>query len=80
MMGPDYTWWHGFYEIAQHFYFNLLPEARELGDPEVNAFIDDILNNDPMHSWVRENTDDLKKQIRSGDMQAIYQRFFIVEE
>ena len=51
-----------------------------MGDPEVNAFIDDILNNDPMHSWVRESTDDLKKQIRSGDMQVIYQRFFIVED
>ena len=36
MMGPDYTWWHGFYDIAQHFYFKLLPEARALGDPEVD--------------------------------------------
>ena len=41
MMGPDYTWWHGFYEVAQHFYFKLLPEARELGDPEVDAFVDE---------------------------------------
>ena len=79
MMGPDYTWWHGFYDIAQHFYFKLLPEARELGDPEVDAFVDNILDSDPMHQWVREQTDDLKKQIRSGDMQKIYARFFVEE-
>ncbi len=79
MMGPDYTWWHGFYDIAQHFYFRLLPEARELGDPEVDAFVDNLLDSDPMHQWVREQTDDLKKQIRSGDMQKIYARFFVEE-
>ena len=76
MMGPDYTWWHGFYEVAQHFYFKLLPEARAYHDPEVDAFIDHLLDNDPMHHWVREKTDDLKKQIRSGEMQKIYARFF----
>ena len=80
MMGPDYTWWHGFYDIAQNFYFKLLPEARELGDPEVDAFVDELLSSDPMHKWVREQTDDLKKQIRSGDMQQIYTRFFEAEE
>jgi hydroxylamine dehydrogenase len=79
MMGPDYTWWHGFYDIAQHFYFKLLPEARKLGDPEVDAFVDTILSSDPMHRWVREQTDDLKKQIRSGEMQKIYARFFVDE-
>jgi hypothetical protein len=80
MMGPDYTWWHGFYDIAQHFYFKLLPEARELGDPDVDAFVDKLLSSDPMHRWVREQTDDLKKQIRSGEMQRIYTRFFEAEE
>jgi hypothetical protein len=76
MMGPDYTWWHGFYDIAQHFYFKLLPEARKLGDAEVDAFIDRLLDSDPMHRWVREQTDDLKRQIRSGEMQQIYSKFF----
>ena len=79
MMGPDYTWWHGFYEVAQHFYFKLLPEARDFNDPEVNAFVDHILQSDPMHRWVREQTADLTQQIRSGDMQKIYARFFIEE-
>jgi len=30
MMGPDFTQWHGFYEVAKHFYFKFLPEAEEL--------------------------------------------------
>jgi hypothetical protein len=29
MMGPDYTWWHGIYEVAQHAYFKWIPEMKE---------------------------------------------------
>jgi len=29
MMGPDYTWWNGIYEVAQHTYFKWIPEMRE---------------------------------------------------
>ena len=28
MMGPDYTHWHGTYEIARNFYMELIPEPR----------------------------------------------------
>ncbi len=27
MMGPDYTHWHGMYEVAKHFYLEFLPEV-----------------------------------------------------
>ncbi len=30
MMGPDYTQWHGFYEVAKTFYTEFLPEAERL--------------------------------------------------
>ena len=30
MSGPDYTWWHGMYEVAQHTYFKWIPEMREV--------------------------------------------------
>lgn len=30
MMGPDYTQWHGFYEVAKKFYTELIPEAEHL--------------------------------------------------
>ena len=29
MMGPDYTHWHGMYEVAKHFYLEFLPEVIE---------------------------------------------------
>ncbi|HEX9879131.1 MAG TPA: hypothetical protein VGB25_02925, partial [Candidatus Binatia bacterium] len=29
MMGPDYTHWHGMYEVAKHFYVKFLPEVIE---------------------------------------------------
>ena len=32
MMGPDYTHWHGTYEVAKHFYSELIPELEELAD------------------------------------------------
>lgn len=76
MMGPDYTWWHGFYEVAQHFYFKFIPEARELGDPEVNAYIDKLLKDDPMHRWLNQPTDKLKEMIKNGEMQKIYLPLF----
>jgi hypothetical protein len=41
MMGPDYTHWHGTYEVAKHFYGEFVPELQVLvseglasGDPE----------------------------------------------
>jgi len=76
MMGPDYTWWHGMYEVAQHFYFKLLPEAREFKNPAVDAYLDSLLQNDPMHAWLSKQTADLKGAIRSGEMQKIYRDLF----
>jgi hydroxylamine dehydrogenase len=76
MMGPDYTWWHGAYEVAKHFYFELIPEAREYNNPEVNAYIDSLLANDPMHKWLSTATAELKGDIRSGKSQDIYRRMF----
>ncbi len=76
MMGPDYTWWHGIYEVAQHFYFKFLPEAKSLQDADVNKLIDELLTKDPMHQWLNTSSDELKKRIRSGEMQQIYQKLF----
>ncbi len=62
MMGPDFTHWHGTYEIAKHWYVKLVPELRELiahhrGDPalktEVAALetkLNEVLNH-PDHQW-----------------------------
>ncbi|MBN1295930.1 hypothetical protein JXA80_04060 [bacterium] len=79
MMGPDYTWWHGFYDIAQHFYFKLIPEARKLNDPDVNTWIDTLLKDDPMHRWLNQPAADLKAAIQSGELQTIYSDLFKAE-
>lgn len=76
MMGPDYTWWHGIYEVAQHFYFKFIPEALEYDDTEVSAYIKKMLESDPMHTWLRRSTQDLKNEINSGKIQQAYKKLF----
>jgi hydroxylamine dehydrogenase len=76
MMGPDYAWWHGIYDVAHNFYFKFLPSARAYNDPEVNAYIDNLLNTDPMHVWLKSNTADIKAGIKSGEFKKIYSKLF----
>lgn len=37
MMGPDYAWWHGIYEVSKTFYTEFLPEVKEQAGPELYA-------------------------------------------
>jgi hydroxylamine dehydrogenase len=63
MMGPDYTHWHGLYDVAKVFYTEFIPEAQELvakaqaagGDEakaaaDVAALIESTLGSDD-HKW-----------------------------
>ncbi len=61
MMAPDYAHWHGMYEVADRFYMQLIPQAREItkhatesgqadAAQKVNAVIDEILAR-PEHQW-----------------------------
>ncbi|RTZ60629.1 MAG: hypothetical protein DSZ33_02525 [Gammaproteobacteria bacterium] len=64
MMAPDFTHWNGMYEVAQHFYTDLIPELEEMvfrgaasgDDNERKAAralkdkMDEILNTDN-HKW-----------------------------
>ena len=63
MMAPDYTHWHGMYEVADRFYQKLIPEAREITHAAaaqgrkaqaeaVDTLIDAILAR-PEHAWSR---------------------------
>ena len=62
MMAPDYAHWHGMYEVAERFYQELIPEAREIleharqngksrGAKGVEALINGILAR-PEHRWI----------------------------
>ncbi|HQZ71417.1 MAG TPA: multiheme c-type cytochrome [Anaerolineae bacterium] len=74
MMAPDYTHWHGMFEVADRFYMQLIPQAREVaakaaaaGQVEaaakVDAVIDGILSR-PEHAWFKEGAEDQSAQIR----------------
>ena len=63
MMGPDYTHWHGMFEVADRWYQEFIPQAREVthkaaeaGKTEaaakVNAVIDEIMAR-PEHGWLK---------------------------
>ncbi len=79
MMGPDYAWWHGIYEVAQHFYFKFIPAVRGLDDPEAAAYLERMLLEDPMHNWMSRRTADLKRDIRTGKIEKIYENFYLPE-
>lgn len=64
MMAPDYAHWHGMYEVAERFYMELIPQARELiehgrehgkaeGAARTEAVIQEILSR-PEHEWKGE--------------------------
>ena len=61
MMAPDYAHWHGMFEVAERFYMQLIPQAREIARhaeadgkadaaKAVKAVIDEILAR-PEHVW-----------------------------
>lgn len=58
MMGPDYTQWHGFFEVAERFYLHFLPEAEEL----LPGVTDPVLE-DRNHQWLKGMPDDLRKEL-----------------
>ncbi len=78
MMGPDYTWWHGIYEVAQHFYFKYIPELRAYDNPEMNKMIDEVMA-DPYHKWLSRPTADIKADIKSGKMAEMFDDFYQVK-
>jgi hypothetical protein len=59
MMGPDYTQWHGFYEVAKTFYMEFIPEAEQLM-PGVTA---EVMKSD-FHKWTAGlSKEELQQQI-----------------
>ncbi len=81
MMAPDYTHWHGMYEVAERFYMEMIPVAREIvaeaeahgqgaGAGRAGKVIDDILAR-PEHAWFEEGAAEAMEQIRRS-MQERY--------
>ena len=88
MMGPDYTHWHGTYEVAKNFYAELIPELEELADRgtrsgdatkkeaavKLRQKIDAVLNSSD-HQWYVNKmspTDAAERQQRLKEFQSRY--------
>ena len=70
MQGPDYTHWHGMYEVAKNFYFEFLPEVLEVAErgghgAEWRAKIAALLQKDE-HVWKQGLTPEEAAQLREG--------------
>ncbi len=88
MMGPDYTHWHGTYEVAKHFYSEYIPELQELAErhlsstnPERKAaaeklhrLLEDTLNGDN-HKWFLNKMDPAEQARRQGQLKEFQQRY-----
>jgi hypothetical protein len=88
MMGPDYTHWHGTYEIAMHFYIKFVPELEHLiekgkasGDPQkiaaaeaLAAKLDEVLNSDD-HRWYLGKMDPAEQERRKQAAEEFRKRY-----
>ena len=88
MMGPDYTHWHGTYEVGKHFYTEMVPELDELiakgkqsGDAEkvkaaetLEKKLDEVLNS-ANHRWFLNKMDPAEQQERKKRQEEFQQRY-----
>ncbi len=85
MMAPDYTHWHGMYEVAHRFYIEMVPEIRELiekaekkgnteGAKKVQALLDEILNS-PNHRWFLGKMPEAEKAKRKKAAEDFKKRY-----
>lgn len=88
MMGPDYTHWHGTYEVAKHFYAKLIPELKELIEKGMHSkdskkqnaaknlkkVLDEVLNHDN-HKWFLGKMSDKERARRKKAAQDFNKRY-----
>lgn len=55
MQGPDYTWWHGMYEVAKHFYEKFIPQLEEVaGEKVAGDLLEKHVYTQEGHRWHRD--------------------------
>ncbi|MHC5212779.1 MAG: multiheme c-type cytochrome [Planctomycetota bacterium] len=88
MMAPDYTHWHGTYEVARNFYSEYVPELRELverglasGDEakieaahKLEAKLDEVLRSND-HKWFLGQMDPAEAERRKAAAEEFKQRY-----
>jgi hypothetical protein len=75
MMGPDYTHWHGMYEVGKHFYTRFLPAVVETAaakSPELKTKyerkVSELLTK-PEHVWLKGLTPEEAEALRKAYQQ-----------
>ena len=82
MMAPDYAHWHGMFEVAERFYMEFIPQAREIAEhakeegkvdefDKVEKVISEILAR-PEHKWFEEEKE--KRDETAGNMGEILKK------
>lgn len=92
MMAPDYVQWHGFYEVAERFYMELVPEVREIivhakgegGEKaesaiRVKKLLDEILNSED-HRWFIGKIDPEVKAARKKALDEFKKRYLNLKQ
>lgn len=85
MMGPDYTQWHGMYEVAERFYVEFVSEVRHLiaegrshgkaaGAAQVETLLNSVLNSD-LHKWYLGRMSADEKTRREKEQAEFKQRY-----
>lgn len=88
MMGPDYTHWHGTYEVAKNFYAEFIPELEELAgknlgssDPEkvkaaqaLKAKLEEVLAS-ANHKWFLNQMDPEEAAKRKREQEVFQRRY-----
>jgi hypothetical protein len=66
MMGPDYAWWHGLYEVSKHFYTEFIPELKEVaGEDRANELLEKYVYSQEGHLWHRDGVSpELRQKIK----------------
>jgi cytochrome c553 len=88
MMAPDYTHWHGLYDVAKHWYMKFIPELREI--VEDNKQSDDprkiegteVLEKElkallerPEHAWYTGNLNEKERAKRQEAQEDFKERY-----
>ena len=70
MQAPDYTHWHGMYDVAHNFYFKFIPELMHLAEKKgmtekYTKAVGEILAR-PEHQWYKKGFgEDVMKDIQA---------------
>ena len=88
MMAPDYTHWHGLYEVAKHWYTKFIPELKEVAEVnlaaadeakvaaahELEAAIAELLAR-PEHAWFEGKLSPEEREARRRAQEEFKKRY-----